>query len=132
MLTSIVLFVLLGFIAGFASSQLLYQESVQKLTKVGKQRGIHVHHSMYGVGIFAFVPLLHLPMMTHCLLYGFAIGIILDHTLQEGLLFITRESHDRNTELFASGYFLFLLALYMHELAHEEMFAFVNNYQKEL
>ena len=71
--------------------------------------GYHVHHSMWGVLIIALLPFLHLAANLNVFLSTFAVGIITDHTLQEGFIFITRESNDKMNTLLLCEFFLFIL-----------------------
>ena len=97
-MSEIVIF-LLAFSLGFLASRLwfifLYRSHpmVKKLDKIGLHRGYHFHHSMYGVTSFMIVPftLTNHHVLTTFILIGFGLGVIIDHTIEEGFVFITKE-----------------------------------------
>lgn len=110
MLTAILL-LSAGLIFGVFVSHVQY--FIFKVTKdlsvIGRQKGYHIHHSMFGV-VFYFIPqFVHMSQGNMLLLYGFATGIIVDHTMKEGFIFITKESNDGLNYWFLSRHFLLLM-----------------------
>lgn len=97
-MSEIVLF-LLAFSLGFAASRLwfifLYRSHpmVKKLDRIGLHKGYHFHHSMYGLTSFMVVPftLTNNHVLTTLILIGFGLGVIIDHTIEEGFIFITKD-----------------------------------------
>lgn len=56
--------------------------------KVSKK--YHVHHSVYGLSTFLFIPFTLTNITETILLIGFGLGIILEHTHHEGFIFIEK------------------------------------------
>ena len=91
---------LLAFSLGFSASRLWFvfsyrSNKVKKLDRVGRHKGYHFHHSIYGITSFMIVPftLTNHHMLTTLVLIGFGLGIIIDHTIEEGFVFITRQEN---------------------------------------
>ena len=89
---------LLAFTLGFSVSRLWFvfsyrSNKVKKLDRVGVHKGYHIHHSMYGVTSFMIVPytLTNHHVLATLVLIGFGLGMIIDHTIEEGFVFITKE-----------------------------------------
>ncbi len=97
-MSEIVLF-LLAFSLGFSASRLwfifLYRSHpmVKKLDKIGLHKGYHFHHSMYGLTSFMVVPftITNNHVLITLILIGFGLGVIIDHTIEEGFIFITKD-----------------------------------------
>jgi len=67
--------------------------AVKKLDRLGRHKGYHFHHSMYGLTSFIVAPftLTDNHIITALILIGFGLGVIIDHTIEEGFIFITKE-----------------------------------------
>ena len=92
-----VLILLVALFFGFLFSRFLYfiyeysEGKTEKVEKFTTPKGYHVHHSMYGVTSLFIIPFTagH-HVMTTIFLLGFGIGIILEHTIEEGFVFISK------------------------------------------
>ena len=95
----IVIFLLALFL-GFVLSRLWYKLSytshptTKKIDKIGRHKGYHLHHSIYGLTSFMIVPFTLTHFAVSMALVGFGLGIIIDHTIEEGFIFITRNEED--------------------------------------
>lgn len=85
---------LFALFCGFLFSRFLYfiyeskEETMERLTT---PKGYHLHHSMYGVTSLFIVPFTASHhIFTTIFLLGFGIGIIIEHTLEEGFVFISK------------------------------------------
>jgi hypothetical protein len=99
-----------GFLPGFLFSRLLYKQNkhIRKLSRLGRQKGYHIHHSIWGVIILLTLPFINFQITIELFLSSLSIGIIIDHTLNEGFLFITREANDIMNKLRLNLFFLLL------------------------
>jgi hypothetical protein len=90
---------LIALFLGIILSRLWYKfiytshPTVKKLDRIGRHKGYHFHHSMYGLTSFMAVPfaLRNHHFLTTLILIGFGLGLIIDHTIEEGFVFITKE-----------------------------------------
>lgn len=64
---------------------------VKKLDRLGRHKGYHFHHSVYGLTSFIMVPFTLTHFTISLALIGFGLGVIIDHTIEEGFVFITKE-----------------------------------------
>ncbi len=81
---------------GFFLSRLvsyIYDSNPEKIEKITTKKGYHFHHSMYGLTSFFPVPILidNHHVLTTFVLIGLGLGIIIEHTLQCGFNFITKQ-----------------------------------------
>ncbi len=111
--------IFLGFFTGHTFSRLLYRtfHPIRKWKGISRQKGYHIHHSMYGVALLFSLPLFDPQILMTLFLSSLAVGIILDHTRNEGFIFITKEANDTINRLLLSEYFLLLSPHLMGELA---------------
>jgi hypothetical protein len=91
----VVLF-LLAVILGLLISRILsyiYDSNPDKIDKLTTPKGYHLHHSMYGITSFVAVPFMfdHHHFATTLFLLGFGLGVILEHTIQCGFVFLTKQ-----------------------------------------
>jgi hypothetical protein len=107
---SAILIILFGFVIGFFSSHVQYfvYKFNGNLSVINRRSGYHFHHSMIGVVLYFLPSVLHLASGQILFLYSLATAIIIDHTMKEGFIFITRESEDMLTYWFLSRHFLLL------------------------
>jgi len=90
---------LLAFSLGFSASRSWFIFSygshpmAKKLDRIGLHKGYHFHHSMYGLTSFMVVPftLTNHHVLITLVLIGFGLGVIIDHTIEEGFIFITKD-----------------------------------------
>ena len=86
-----------AFLGGLLLSRLWYKftydshPTVKKLDRLGRHKGYHFHHSIYGVTSLFVVPFTITHFIVTLALIGFGLGVIIDHTIEEGFIFITRE-----------------------------------------
>jgi hypothetical protein len=100
-----------GFSIGFIASHLQYFifKYAKSLSVVGRRRGYHFHHSMFGIGFYLLPFFVHVTGPQILFLYGIGSGLIADHTLKEGFIFITKESEDKFNHWFLSRHFLLIM-----------------------
>lgn len=79
------------FISKFVS--FVYDSNPEKIEKITTKKGYHFHHSMYGVTSFLAVPIMidHHHVLTTLVLLGLGLGIIIEHTIKCGFVFLTKE-----------------------------------------
>lgn len=88
---------LIALFLGFILSRLWYKfvyashPTVKKLDRIGRHKGYHFHHSMYGLTSLFVVPFTLTHFIVTMALIGFGLGVIIDHTIEEGFIFITKE-----------------------------------------
>lgn len=87
---------IVAFFLGFLVSRIsfyLYESNPDKLESITTHKGYHVHHSVYGVTSFFAVPFMlgNHHFITTIILIGLGLGIIIDHTIEEGFMFITKD-----------------------------------------
>jgi hypothetical protein len=89
---------LLALFLGILLSRIWYKLSyasvpaTKKIDKIiSRHKGYHIHHSMYGLTSFMIVPLTLTHYGLSMALVGFGLGIIIDHTIEEGFIFITKD-----------------------------------------
>lgn len=89
MLQTLFLF-LIALITGVIFSDYIIVKKAKRFHHRGYIRGYHIHHSMYGVSIFFFLPLTFHHIAETIFLAGLGLGIIIEHTVHEGFKFIER------------------------------------------
>lgn len=82
-------------IIGFFLSTFLsfiYDFTPEKIDRITTKKGYHVHHSMFGLTSFLVTPIMidNHHVLTTVVLIGLGLGIILEHTIQCGFIFITK------------------------------------------
>ena len=93
---NIVIFLVALFL-GFLLSRIWYKfayeshPAIKKLDRLGRYKGYHFHHSIYGATSLFVVPFTLSHFTITLALIGFGLGVIIDHTLEEGFIFITKE-----------------------------------------
>lgn len=65
--------------------------TVKKLDRLGRHKGYHFHHSIYGATSLFVVPFTITHFIVTLAFIGFGLGVIIDHTIEEGFIFITKE-----------------------------------------
>ncbi len=70
----------------------LYESHTDKLEGITTPKGYHFHHSMYGIMAFFVSPIMLNNSLVYAaiLLVGFGLGLIIDHTIEEGFVFISK------------------------------------------
>ncbi len=107
-MTTIIMLISLGLVLGFLTSHLQYflYKVKSNLSVLNRQRGYHLHHSLFGVVLYTLPEFMHLSHQQFIFVYALATGIIIDHTLKEGFIFVTKESNDKFNIWFLSLHFL--------------------------
>jgi len=80
---------LFGILGGYLFCKVLVWVSVGKLHRRAIIKGYHFHHSLGGK--YTFILALFFSGNIALFLWGSGIGIIIEHTLMDGLVFITKE-----------------------------------------
>src|ERR1035437_6164287 len=86
-----------AFFLGLLLSRLWYRytydshPTVKKLDRLGRHKGYHFHQSLYGATSLFVVPFTITHFLVTLILIGFGLGVIIDHTIEEGFIFITKE-----------------------------------------
>ncbi len=83
-----VMFVL-GFLIGFMFAS-TWERITRRIGHLAYQKGVHFHHSLFGLLVLLFVPLVWDRPDRVLSIIGFGVGIIVQHSIKEGLVFITR------------------------------------------
>lgn len=80
------------FLSRFVS--FIYDSHPEKIEKISTKKGYHFHHSMYGLTSFLAVPVMidNHHMLTTVMLIGLGLGIIIEHTIQCGFVFLTKRN----------------------------------------
>lgn len=81
---------LLGFLSGFAFA-FLWEITTPGIGYLAHQGGYHFHHSLFGLLAFLFVPLFRNDFNKTLFIAGFGLGVILQHTIKEGFVFVTKD-----------------------------------------
>jgi len=89
MATNKIAYALVGFLSGFVFA-VLWGVTTPKIAYLSRQRGYHFHHSLFGLLAFLSVLLFRNDLNKSLFALGFGLGVILQHTLSEGLIFITK------------------------------------------
>ncbi len=83
---------LLGFSSGFIFAFLLWKITASKIGYLTHQGGYHFHHSLFGLLAFLFIPIFRSDSNKTFFIVGFGLGVILQHTIKERFVFITKDS----------------------------------------
>ncbi len=84
------LFFFSGAAAGFVFG-ILWETATVRIAHWAVQKGYHYHHSLFGPLFLLGLPLFRGSSGAMLLLTGAAAGVVLQHSLNEGFVFITRE-----------------------------------------
>lgn len=89
---------LLASISGFLLSRFvsfIYNSSPERVERITTKKGYHFHHSMYGLTSFLAAPIMisNHHALTTLILIGLGLGIIIEHTIHCGFIFITKEEN---------------------------------------
>jgi hypothetical protein len=108
---NVLLFTFIGLLIGFYCSHVQYfiYKRTRQLAVIGRQRGYHLHHSLFGLILYTLPLFIHMSLLQVFFVVSIGTGIIIDHTLKEGFIFITKESNDHLNTLFLSMHFYLLL-----------------------
>ncbi len=91
----VVIFLVAVFLGFFLSRfvSFIYDSNPEKIEKITTKKGYHFHHSMYGLTSFLPVPIMidNHHVLTTFMLIGLGLGIIIEHTIKCGFIFITKE-----------------------------------------
>jgi len=90
---------IISILSGFGFGDYVIAKKAKRFHRRGYIRGFHIHHSVYGVTVFFFLPLTLHNFIETVFLSGFGLGIIIEHTFHEGFKFITREMRKVNKEV---------------------------------
>ncbi|MFH0853130.1 MAG: hypothetical protein V1853_01880 [bacterium] len=82
----LVLGILSGFVVGF-----IWETSTRKIIHLAHRNGYHYHHSLFGLVAFLFIPKFWYDLNKALFIAGFGLGIIIQHTINEGFIFITKD-----------------------------------------
>jgi hypothetical protein len=82
-------YVLIGFLSGFVFA-FLWETATRRADHLAYQWGYHFHHSLFGLLAFLSIPLVRNDSNKTMFALGFGLGAILQHTLNEGFVFITK------------------------------------------
>ena len=87
-----VTYVILGFSSGFLFG-FLWDIATFKIgtQHMAHQNGYHYHHSLFGLISFLLIPKLWGDINKALFAFGFGIGVILQHYLKDGFVFITKD-----------------------------------------
>lgn len=83
-------YAILGFFSGFIFG-FLWEISTSKIRHLAHQNGHHYHHSLFGLGAFLFIPKFLGDLNKMFFITGFGLGVIVQHAIKEGLIFITKD-----------------------------------------
>ena len=86
----IILLLLSGFFSGFILA-ILWEISTYKIGHLAHQKGCHFHHSLFGVSAFRLIPILGNDPKEVLFALCFGIGIITQHSIKDGFVFITKD-----------------------------------------
>jgi len=75
---------------GYLFSDYIIQKKAKRWHHIGIKKGYHVHHSVYGLATFFFIPITIQNAFETVCFVGFGVGIIVEHTLHDGFVFISR------------------------------------------
>jgi hypothetical protein len=93
----IVIFLVAVFLGFFLSKfvSFIYDSTPEKIDRITTKKGYHVHHSIYGLGSFIVAPIMidNHHVLTTVVLIGLGLGIIIEHTIQCGFVFLTKDGH---------------------------------------
>lgn len=94
----IAIFLVAVFLGFFLSKfvSFVYDSSPERIEKITTKKGYHFHHSMYGLTSFLPVPIMidNHHVLTTFVLIGLGLGIIIEHTIHCGFIFITKGKED--------------------------------------
>jgi len=94
----VAIFLVAVFLGFFLSKfiSFVYDSYPEKFEKITTKKGYHFHHSMYGLTSFFAVPIMidNNHVLTTFVLLGLGFGIIIEHTIQCGFIFITKREGD--------------------------------------
>ncbi len=87
-----VLITLISVLGGYKFSDYIIGKKAKKLHFLGYKisKKHHVHHSMYGLVPFFIAPFTLANITLTITIVGFGIGIIIEHTVHEGFVFINK------------------------------------------
>lgn len=92
------IFLIAAFFGFFLSKfiSFIYDSNPEKIERITTKKGYHFHHSMYGITSFLPVPIMidNHHVLTTVILIGLGLGIIIEHTIQCGFVFLTKEKKD--------------------------------------
>lgn len=79
------------FVSKFVS--FIYDSNPEKIERITTKKGYHFHHSMYGLTSFFAAPIMinNNHVLTTLVLIGLGLGIIIEHTIQCGFVFLTKQ-----------------------------------------
>ena len=87
---SIILLLLSGFFSGFILA-ILWEITTYKIGHLAHQKGFHFHHSLFGVIAIILIPIFCNDFNKTFFVLLFGIGIITQHSIKEGFIFITKD-----------------------------------------
>lgn len=91
----VTIFLVAVFLGGFLSRfvSFIYDSNPEKIERITTKKGYHFHHSMYGLTSFFAVPIMinNNHVLTTIVLIGLGLGIIIEHTIQCGFVFLTKQ-----------------------------------------
>ena len=105
---------LLAVFLGFSLSKVIsfvYDYNPKKIEKITTKKGYHFHHSIYGLTSFFAAPIMinRHHVLTTLMLIGLGLGIIIEHTIQCGFVFLTKkDSKDKKTNDYTEDKELYL------------------------
>lgn len=85
-----IIYLILGFSSGFIFA-FLWEVSTLKIGHLAHQKGYHFHHSLFGLIAFLFIPKFWGDMNKVLFVFGFGTGVIIQHAIKEGFIFITKD-----------------------------------------
>ncbi len=84
------IYVALGLFCGFFLG-FLWEVSTLKIGHMAYRNGYHYHHSLFGLVAFLLLPKFWDDPNKAFFVVGFGIGMITQHTVKEGFIFITKD-----------------------------------------
>lgn len=76
--------------SGYEFSDIIIQKKARRWHHIGIKKGYHLHHSMYGLALFALTPITVGNLVETLAVVGFGLGIIIEHTIHDGFVFVNK------------------------------------------
>lgn len=88
-----ILYATVGFIGGFVSGFIVGTLSlkIEQIRNLTHQGGWHFHHSALGLAALFLIPFLKGDINKIIFIVCFSAGIIIQHTIKEGFIFVTKD-----------------------------------------
>lgn len=91
-------------LVGYKFSDYILLKKTKRWHHIGIKKGYHIHHSVWGIAVFALTPLTMSNILETVALVGFGIGIIIEHTISDSFVFINKIQKDLEKDAISLEY----------------------------